>query len=126
MAIPKGLPLVNEVLTWGALIIAGGSVVAVITFWMNLGSRLAKAEVEAESAKAAALAAHAEERALSSQIADHRERVARDVAVIKTLAEMNITTLSAAENRMASAVEQVTDRLDKLTGRIDHWLERGK
>lgn len=121
-----GLPPVTDVLTWGALILAGGSIVGVITFWMNLGSRLAKAEAEAEAAKLTASSSHAEARALSSQIADHRERVARDVAVIKTLAEMNITTLSAAENRMATAVEQVTHRLDKLNDRLDQWLERDK
>ena len=46
----------QDVLTWGALIAAGGSLVAIVTFWMNRG----KAEADAlAKADAASVTAHA-------------------------------------------------------------------
>jgi len=33
----------QDILTWGALIAAGGSLVAIITFWMNRGEAEAEA-----------------------------------------------------------------------------------
>jgi hypothetical protein len=47
----------QDVLTWGALIAAGGSLVAIVTFWMNRGKAEADALAKADAASATAHAA---------------------------------------------------------------------
>jgi hypothetical protein len=47
----------QDVLTWGALIAAGGSLVAIVTFWMNRGKAEADALAKADTANATAHAA---------------------------------------------------------------------
>ena len=50
-------PRVPGVLTWGALIAAGGSLAAIVTFWMNRGKAEAEALAKADAASATAHAA---------------------------------------------------------------------
>jgi hypothetical protein len=47
----------QDVLTWGALIAAGGSLAAIVTFWMNRGKAEAEALAKADAASATAHAA---------------------------------------------------------------------
>lgn len=116
-----------EALTWGAIIIAGGSIVAVITFWMNLGSRLTSAEVRSEAAQVVAAAAMSKCEMLNQAIGDYRVAMAKEIAIVKTLSEVNTSALTAAENRLAKAMEDVGDRLDHFNDRVDRLLEqRGK
>ena len=49
----------QDILSWGALIGAGGSIIAIITFWMNRGKAEANALAKAEAAHSVAVAATA-------------------------------------------------------------------
>ena len=40
----------QDVLTWGAIIAAGGSVATIIKFWMDIGAAQAKSEAAASAA----------------------------------------------------------------------------
>jgi hypothetical protein len=92
----------QDVLTWGALIAAGGSLVAIVTFWMNRGKAeadaLAKAEIVAE------------------QLAEARIEFARDYASHKDLA--------AAEVRYAAALDSLRTELRGMNERLDRIIER--
>jgi hypothetical protein len=66
------------VLTWGALIAAGGSLVAIVTFWMNRGKAEADALAKADAASATAHAALAKAEIVSAQLAEARIEFARD------------------------------------------------
>lgn len=113
----------NDFLTWGALILAGGSIIAIITFWMNLGSRLTTAELKAQAAETLAREASAKYEAISHEYANYRVGLEVKIAIVKTLAEANTTALTAAENRMAKAIEDVVDRLDGFNSRVDKLLD---
>ena len=70
----------QDVLTWGALIAAGGSLVAIVTFWMNRGKAEADALAKADAASATAHAALAKAEAVSAGLAEARIEFARDYA----------------------------------------------
>ena len=92
----------QDVLTWGALIAAGGSLVAIITFWMNRGKAEADALAKAEI--------------VSAQLAEARIEFARDYASHKDLA--------AAEVRYAAALDSLRTELRGMNERLDRIIER--
>jgi hypothetical protein len=86
----------QDLLTWGALIAASGSIIAIITFWMNRGKAEAEASTKADAAAARATAALAKAELVSAQLAEARIEFARDYASHKDL--------GAAEMRYAAAL----------------------
>lgn len=94
-----------DALTWGALILAGGSVVAVIKFWMDLGAAVARA-ARAEGAVDA----------LQRELQTFSQRVAENFATAKDLA--------AAESRFAAAVDGMRNDFRALTDRLDRIFEK--
>ena len=105
----------QEILTWGALIGAGGSVIAIVTFWMNRGKAEAETLSKAEAASKMAAAALAKSELASSQLAEARIEFARDYASHKDLA--------AAEVRFAAALESLRTELRGMNERLDRIIE---
>jgi hypothetical protein len=103
-------------LTWGALIAASGSLVAIVTFWMNRGKAEADALAKADAASATAHAALAKAEAVSAGLAEARIEFARDYASHKDLA--------AAEVRYAAALDSLRTELRGLNERLDRIIER--
>jgi len=105
----------QEILTWGALIGAGGSIIAIVTFWMNRGKAEAETLSKAEAASQIATAALAKSELVSSQLAEARIEFARDYASHKDLA--------AAEVRFAAALESLRTELRGMNERLDRIIE---
>jgi hypothetical protein len=106
----------QDVLTWGALIAASGSLVAIITFWMNRGKAEAEAAAKADAAAATARTALAKAELVAEQLADARIEFARDYASHKDLA--------AADMRYANALDSLRTELRGVNERLDRIIER--
>ena len=112
--------MTTDVITWGALLTALGSVSAIIGFWTRCSDRLTKADAKAvaarevaEDAKKEAKAAQDRVSILDQAFALYRERVAQDYTSRKTLTEV--------ENRLAAAIDRLGDRFDHaFEQRINH------
>ena len=98
---------------------AMGAILAAVSFWLNRG----KVEERADQALARAKEAHDRYDRVLSAFADYRAAMAADIAIVKTLAETNTAALAAAENRLATAIEQMNTRFGELNQRIDRLLD---
>lgn len=96
----------NDVLTWVGLVAAGGSIVAVITFWMNRGKAEGENAATSVDAKKIALEAHAKISALDASFGLYRERVAADY--------VSRTTLREVETRITDAIDRIGERMDRM------------
>lgn len=105
-----------DVLTWGVLIAAGGSIIAIVTFWMNRGKAEAEASAKADAAVGTANVALAKAELVSRQLAEARIEFARDYASHKDLA--------AAEMRYATALDSLRTELRGMNERLDRIIER--
>src|SRR5947207_3290321 len=106
----------QDVLNWGALIGAGGSLIAIVTFWMNRGKAEADALTRADGAHSIAAAALAKVDLVAVQLAEARIEFARDYASHKDLA--------AAEMRYAAALDSLRSELRGMNERLDRIIER--
>jgi hypothetical protein len=95
---------------------ASGSLVAIVTFWMNRGKAEADALAKADAANATAHAALAKAEAVSAGLAEARIEFARDYASHKDLA--------AAEVRYAAALDSLRTELRGMNERLDRIIER--
>jgi exonuclease III len=102
----------NELLTWGALIGASGSIIALIRLWMDLGSAISRAKEAAHDA----LMLTAKLDLLASNLADYKVQAASQFA--------SYTALQIAENRFSNAVEGMRADFTQLTLRLDRLIER--
>lgn len=101
----------GEVLTWGALIVAGASLLAWVKFWMDIGAD----RQQVKNVNALATATMAKVEILSSNLAEFKIEAARDFASSNDLAE--------AERRFASAVDSLGARFDRMAERLDRVLD---
>jgi hypothetical protein len=106
-----------------AIIIAVIAALSGVSAWATLWKKRGSGERDAHHALEKVKEISERHEQLQSIVMDHRVLAARDIAVIKTLAESNSTALSAAEVRLAGTLNGVTDRLDKLNERLDRWLD---
>lgn len=104
--------MVQDFITWGALITALGSVGGLVTFWVNRGraegaaeARLVAGEAATADSKRIALEAHAKVALLESAFGIYRERIAAEYVSRLTLREV--------EDRISGAIEKLGDRLDR-------------
>ena len=86
----------------GTLVLSGGSIVAIVLFWMRLGARLERVE----SALSASTSALAKAELALLQHADFKAEVAKEYAPLRMLHDV--------ESRLMSAMGGVTERLDKI------------
>jgi hypothetical protein len=110
----------NDVITWGAMATAVGSVIAIVGFWTRYSDRLTKADAKAVAAKEAAEDAKRDAKAAQDRVSLldqafglYRERVALEYTSTKTL--------QAVETRLTDAIERLGDRFDRaIEHRIGH------
>ena len=103
--------MMQEALTWGALVLASGSILALVKFWMDMGTQLAKAD----SATAIAQAALARAEVLAADLTQHKIETANRYATAAALAE--------AERDISHKVDGIHQRLDKVNERLDRMVE---
>jgi hypothetical protein len=105
----------QDLLTWGALIAAGGSIVAIVSFWMNRGRAEAEALATARAAETKASTAFARAELVGAQLAEARIEFARDYATNKDVA--------AAEVRYAAALDSLRLEMRGLNQRLDRIID---
>ena len=106
----------QELLSWGALVGASGSLIAIVSFWMNRGKAEADAHAKAEGAYSVASAALTKADLVAAQLAEARIGFARDYASHKDLA--------AAEVRYATALDSLRSELRGMNERLDRIIDR--
>ena len=106
----------QDVLSWSALIGAGGSIIAIVSFWMNRGKAEADAHAAADAAHSIATSAMAKAELASAQLAEARIEFARDYATHRDLA--------AAELRYAAALDSLRSELRGMNERLDRIIDR--
>lgn len=94
---------------------AGGFALALITFWMTLGSRISIAEEKAKTADHLAGAAIAKVELADQRAQEYRERIAAKVAGLEAITETTSRTLVQAEVRLAKSIEDVGAKIDHLS-----------
>jgi hypothetical protein len=104
----------NDLLTWGTLIAAAGSLVAWIKFWIDQGKVQEKVEVAASTASLAA----AKHELLALALSDFKVEAARTYATIKALSD----TEAALANTLDKAAQGIYSRLDNVTARLDSLI----
>lgn len=85
--------------------------ITVIGFWMNLSSRIAKAEIIAGDAKNDAEEANQKTTLLSASFSLYREQIAREYIHREVMREV--------EERLTQAIERLGDRLDRVLERSE-------
>lgn len=116
----------NDTIVW--TLVGGGSavpIIAFITFWMSLSSRITAADDAAKSAKEQAMSAQsaaalgaAKNEFLSKDLSRIEVDTASKIASLTATTEATARSLVAAETRLAKAVEDVASGMDRLSDTI--------
>jgi len=101
----------NEALTWGALVLSSGAIVALFKFWMDIG----KAWERMDQATDARTILSTKLDMLVAQLSDFRIEAARTYATNKSLSETEVTLAAG----LRDSVQGVYSRLDAMTTRLD-------
>lgn len=106
----------TDVVTWGAVALALGSLLSILKFYGSASDRITKAETSAKSANDVAQEAKkdahdtAEKIAiLSAAFSLYREQIAREYIHREVMREV--------EERLTQAIERLGDRLDRVLER---------
>lgn len=109
----------NDIVTWGAVAVAVGSMISILTFWTRYSDRVTKAEAKASAAQEIAQEAKKDAHEASEKIAIqsaafglYREQVARDYIHREVMREV--------EDRLTSAIDRLGARLDRFTEVVMH------
>lgn len=97
----------NDAVTWGAIAVAIGSVISIITFWTRYSDRITKAHDIAEQAKKEAHDAAEKLAVLAASFSLYREQVAREYIHREVMREI--------EDRLTQAIDRLGARLDRFT-----------
>jgi len=118
---------VSDAVTWGAVAVAIGSLISIVTFWTRYSDRLTAAKAkadeaikEADEAKQVAAAANARAEALAGKLYQV-EIWARDEFVRKSSFE---TVVSRVERGFADLKSEISIRLDKMSDKMDHMGQK--
>lgn len=104
----------GDFLTWGAIILAGGSLVAVAKFWMDMG----KAHAVADTAAGVAAITAAKHDLLVANFNEFRVDVAQTYATTQALSEAELSFARTME----ASVQGIYQRLDNVTTRLDSLI----
>lgn len=91
-----------EFITGAVILGGGGSIVAIIKFWMMVGEAVATAK----EAKTTADASIVQIAAVSGLLAMFKEQVAKEY--------VNMSTIRDMEDRLSRNMDRITSRLDEL------------
>lgn len=109
----------QDFLTWGSLVLAGGSVVAWIKFWMDMGGQQQKVD-QAHSIGASA-AAKAD--LIMSQLNEHKIDTAKKFSDELRAAEIRSSSaVDAIRAEFRSAVEGIRHDMRDMAGRLDKLI----
>jgi hypothetical protein len=98
--------------TWIAFAVAATApMLGIVGFWMNLSSRLTKAEVTAEEAEKEAKNASEKAAVLSASFGLYREHIAANYIHRDVMREV--------EDRLMQAIDRLADRLDRVLEKSD-------
>ena len=107
-----------DALTWGTLIAAGGSAIAAVKFWIDLGKLWQRSNDAFERGNIR----DAKYDLICAQFSDYKVEVAQRYATNASLADVERQTSRMIEQGTAS----VNQRLDLLTSRIDNLINMHK
>lgn len=113
--------MASDVVTWGAVAIAIGSMLSIIGFWTRYSDRVTKAEARAAASELAANAAATFATALQVKI----EMLQRDFADYREAAALKFVSdkeLAQAETRFTGLVEEIKRDIRGVTERLDRVL----
>lgn len=97
---------------WATFLLAGVvPLLALIGFWMNISSRLTKAEVTADEAQKEAKESSDKAAVLSASFGLYREHIASNYIHRDVMREV--------EDRLMQAIDRLADRLDRVLERSD-------
>lgn len=113
-------------LGWMQLLVGGGGLlITLITFWMTISSRLATAEGLAKNAESRAVGAEAVAanailkcEMLASNVNRDRVEMASEISALKAISEQTTRSLTSAEMRLAKSIEDIGDKIDKVSDTI--------
>jgi hypothetical protein len=113
-----------------ALLGAGGALVSaavgVISFLLLRGERFGRSDETARRAEALAQACLAKTELTCAKLQDLEVRTAAEIAALRTNVDATIRSLIEAETRLAKAIEDMGDRFDHMTGRLDSYIDNGR
>ncbi|WP_156434080.1 hypothetical protein [Bradyrhizobium retamae] len=108
-----------DVVTWGAVAVAIGSMLSIVTFWTRYSDRVTKAEGAAKTANEIAQEAKKDAHEATEKIALlaasfslYREQVAREYIHREVMREV--------EDRLTAAIDRLGARLDRFTEAAMH------
>ena len=97
---------------WIAFVVAATApILGIVGFWMNLSSRITKAEVVAEEADKEAKSASEKAAILSASFGLYREHIAANYIHRDVMREV--------EDRLMQAIDRLADRLDRVLEKQD-------
>lgn len=109
----------TDVVTWGAIAVAVGSMISIITFWTRYSDRITKAEAAAKAAKDIAEEAKKDAHEASEKLAIlaasfslYREQVAKEYIHREVMREV--------EDRLTAAIDRLGSRFDRFTEAAMH------
>lgn len=105
-----------------------GAVVGLLMFNLHrrnarqlLNDRVTKAESDASAAVLKCAALQADLSVLNRDVNDYRVEQADKMGRLKAIVEMQMTNLAEAEKRVARALEDMGQRFDNMSGRLDKF-----
>lgn len=108
----------EQPLTWVAIIGSAGSIIAFVTFWMKLATRITKAEDKSEAAHRMADAVNAKIDMRTSIADDLRSKTGERIAVLESLSQTTAQALISVEGRLVKSIEDLGEKLESLQGTI--------
>ena len=81
---------------------------------------------QGKRAEALAQACLAKTELTSAKLQEHEVRTAAEIAALRATVEATTRSLIEAETRLAKAIEDLGDRFDHMTGRLDSFIDNGR
>lgn len=113
-------------LGWMQLLVGGGGLlITLITFWMTISSRLTaveglakSSEDRAKSFEAVAANSILKVEMLATNVNRDRVETAAEIAALKAISEQTTRSLTSAEMRLAKSIEDIGEKIDKVSDTI--------
>jgi hypothetical protein len=107
----------------GALAALFASAIAFATFWQRNGSQITSANMKADNAILLATSAGAKAASLENTFGDHRAAVERELGKNEALISGAMHNFVQAEERLASALKEVSADVRGTNARIDRLIQ---